>query len=144
MVRSPQNHLLRFNIPNPSNLFLQSLGSPSKVLFELYQKHFPHLPPGGRWIHFLESDPDPALPEVVMQRKPLWPRLEFSTLDADSDTAQFSPVTRCRDFHLTKELANPNWFQGPRDWQFTKPDTEGERTPWFGTFRLAGEPGDFK
>lgn len=46
----------------------------------------------------------------------LWPRLEFSTIDADSDTAQFSPMTRCRDFHLTKELANPNCFQRLRDW----------------------------
>ena len=92
------------------------LRSQSKVLFELYQKHFPYLPPDGRWIHFLESEPDPALPEVVMQRNPLWPRLEFSTTDADSDTAQFSPMTRCRDFHLTKELANPNWFQRLRDW----------------------------
>lgn len=25
----------------------------------------------GKWIHFLESEPDPALPEVVMQRKAL-------------------------------------------------------------------------
>lgn len=36
------------------------------ILFEFYQKHFPHLPPGGRWIHILERHPDPALPEVVM------------------------------------------------------------------------------
>lgn len=47
---------------------------------------------------------DPALPEVVMQRNPSWPRLEFSTTDADSDTAQFSPMTRCRDFHSDKGI----------------------------------------
>ena len=69
----------------------------------------------GRWIHFLESEPDHALPEVVMQRNPLWPSLEFSTIDTDSDTGQFSPLTRYRDFHLTKELANPNCFQRLRD-----------------------------
>lgn len=57
--RSPQNYILKFNIPNPFNLFLQSLGFLSKILFVLYQEHFPHPPPGGRWIHSLERDPTP-------------------------------------------------------------------------------------
>lgn len=96
-ARSPPNHFLRFNIPKP-------LGSQSKVLFELYQKHFPYLPPDGRWIHFLESELDPALPEVVMQRNPLWPRLEFSTIDTNSDTTQFSPLTPLQRFSPDKGI----------------------------------------
>lgn len=61
-----QKLILRSKIPILFNLFLQSLGCQSKVLFELYQKHVSYLPPGGRWIHFLKRYPNPALPEVVM------------------------------------------------------------------------------
>lgn len=64
---------------------------------------------------FLEHAPDTAQPETVTHRPSPRPRLEFSTADADSDTARLSPVTGCGNFHPTKETANLHRAHTPRD-----------------------------
>lgn len=51
------------------------LRSQSKVLFELIKAFFLIYHTRWQMDPLLESEPDPALPEVVMQRNPLWPRL---------------------------------------------------------------------